>query len=365
MWTFFIIVLPIVFFAIFANGKVVEVVEQKISSVNIFKEEIPVPKYPPLDKEDYDRRLYALANMPSPSDLSIEEGASSPEKNTEKGVPVQTKNLWPVNLPYPKDGAILPFYRVVAYYGNLYSRQMGVLGEYDEAEMLSRLEKEVKRWEEADPNTPVKPALHYIAIVAQGSPGKDGKYKAVMPDLQIDKVLKMAEKINAIVFLDLQVGLSNLETELPKFEKYLKMENVHLGIDPEFAMQYSGKKPGSVIGTFDAANINFAIDYLKKIVEENDLYPKILVVHRFTQRMVTNYQDIKPTPEVQVVMNMDGWGGKPNKLNTYRQFIYKEPVQFTGFKLFYKNDTKESGSLLLTPEEILSLTPKPVYIQYQ
>ena len=41
-----------------------------------------------------------------------------------------------------------------------------------------------------------------------------------------------------------------------------------------------------------------------------------------------------------------------------------EPVQFTGFKLFYKNDTKR-GSRLMTPEEILQLTPKPVYIQYQ
>jgi hypothetical protein len=39
-------------------------------------------------------------------------------------------------------------------------------------------------------------------------------------------------------------------------------------------------------------------------------------------------------------------------------------VQYTGFKLFYHNDTKKGGPLL-TPEQVLKLIPKPVYIQYQ
>jgi hypothetical protein len=39
-------------------------------------------------------------------------------------------------------------------------------------------------------------------------------------------------------------------------------------------------------------------------------------------------------------------------------------VQFTGFKLFYHNDTKK-GNALLTPAEVLRLNPKPLYIQYQ
>jgi hypothetical protein len=41
-----------------------------------------------------------------------------------------------------------------------------------------------------------------------------------------------------------------------------------------------------------------------------------------------------------------------------------DPVQFTGFKLFYHNDTKK-GEPLLTPGELLLVTPKPHYIQYQ
>ncbi len=271
---------------------------------------------------------------------------------------------WPVLAAYPNAGAILPFKRIVAYYGNLYSKQMGVLGQYPRAEMLQRLMVDVKKWEQADSTTAVQPALHYIAVTAQGMPGKDGKYRLRMPFKQIDSVLKMAEEINAIVFLDVQVGMSTVQQEIPLLEKYLKMPQVHLGIDPEFSMK-TGKKPGTVIGTMDAADVNFVATYLNGLVLANNLPPKILVVHRFTQPMLTNYRNIQTHPTVQIVMDMDGWGCQSRKITSYKQFIYKEPVQFTGFKLFYKNDFREANSRMLTPEEVLKLKPKPLYIQYQ
>jgi hypothetical protein len=64
-------------------------------------------------------------------------------------------------------------------------------------------------------------------------------------------------------------------------------------------------------------------------------------------------------------MDMDGWGPPPQKYASYESYIVSEPVQFTGFKLFYKNDVRQPGTRLLTPEEILALKPKPVFIQYQ
>ncbi|WEK38147.1 MAG: hypothetical protein P0Y53_11635 [Candidatus Pseudobacter hemicellulosilyticus] len=271
---------------------------------------------------------------------------------------------WPVKANYPKPGAILPMKRILAYYGNLYSTRMGILGELAEKDMLAKLQGEVKKWHAADSTTEVVPALHYIAVTAQGSAGADGKYRLRMPHKEIDKVLAMAEKINALVFIDVQVGLSTLQAEIPQLEKYLKMPHVHLGIDPEFSMK-TGKKPGSVIGSFDAADINYTTDYLAKLVKENNLPPKVLVVHRFTQAMVTNYKQIKLQPEIQIVMDMDGWGAQARKISTYRSFIHREPVQFTGFKLFYKNDFRETNSRIMTPEEVLKLKPQPVYIQYQ
>ena len=271
---------------------------------------------------------------------------------------------WPVKTAYPNAGAIFPFHRVVAYYGNLYSKNMGILGEYPPAEMLSRLKVELKKWQEADTSIPVMPALHYIAVTAQGAPGKDGKYRLRMPFKQIDSILGIASRINALVFLDVQVGFSNVEAEIPLLEKYLKMPHVHLGIDPEFSMK-TGKKPGTVIGTMDATDINFVSNYLANLVKANNLPPKILVVHRFTRKMVTNYKSIHTHPAVQLVMDMDGWGEPTLKFDSYKAYVSIEPVQFTGFKLFYKNDIRKPKSRLLTPKEVLSQKPSPIYIQYQ
>ncbi len=322
--------------------------------------------------------LYSTAQAKE-SESDVQEVKPAEEKNKSSLVPSldtaeydskmvhivngDTTGKWPVKTGYPLDGAILPFKRIVSFYGNLYSKQMGILGEIPETEMLAKLQKEVAAWQQADSAIEVVPALHYIAVTAQGSPGKGNKYRLRMPFHQIDSILKMAAKINAIVFLDVQVGLSTLQEEIPQLETYLKMPNVHLGIDPEFSMK-GGQAPGKVIGTYDAADINYVSEYLAKLVKENNLTPKILVVHRFTRPMVTNYQQIKTRPEVQIVMDMDGWGHPILKYSSYKLYIHKEPVQFTGFKLFYKNDVRNNGRML-TPKEVLALKPQPIYIQYQ
>ena len=70
----------------------------------------------------------------------------------------------------------------MAYYGNPLSKKMGALGEFPKDEMLQRLKGEVAKWQAADPATPVQPALHLIAVVAQGAPGKAGKYRMIIPD---------------------------------------------------------------------------------------------------------------------------------------------------------------------------------------
>jgi len=277
-----------------------------------------------------------------------------------------TSGRWPVkHQPYPLAGAILPFHRIVAYYGNLYSTRMGVLGEYPKKQMLQMLKNETAKWAKADSYFGAVPALHYICVTAQGSAGADGKYRARMPFHQIDTVLSWANEIGALVFLDVQVGLSTLQAELPRLESYLALPNVHLGIDPEFSMK-GGQKPGTVIGSFDSDDINYATNFLREIVQKNNLPPKVLVVHRFTQKMVQGYKKIALMPEVQVVIDMDGWGEKARKINTYKLFVEREPVQYTGFKIFYKNDTKRVNKPKeMQPEDVLKLRPVPIYIQYQ
>ncbi|MGV8945450.1 MAG: hypothetical protein ACOH1N_03395 [Lutibacter sp.] len=272
---------------------------------------------------------------------------------------------WPVKTTiYPNSGALLPNNRIIAFYGNLYSKRMGILGELPKDEMLKKLLGEVKKWQLADSTTNTIPALHYIASTAQSAPGKGNKYRLRMPFHQIDIVMEWAKSINAIVFLDVQIGHSSVKEEAAALEEYLKLPNVHFGVDPEFSMK-TGAVPGTKIGTCTADDINDAIDILANLVREYKLPPKVLVVHRFTQGMLTDYKKIKITPEVQIVIDMDGFGTKVLKKDTYMAYIYKEPVQFTGFKLFYKNDTKTNPNGLYTPDELLKFTPIPSYIQYQ
>lgn len=271
---------------------------------------------------------------------------------------------WPVKAVYPLPGAIIPYKRIVAFYGNLFSTRMGILGELPKKQMLKKLQEEVNKWESADTTTSVIPALHYIAVTAQGPNSRSNKYRLRMPFYQIDTIVKWAESINGLVFLDIQVGHSTVKTEASTLEKYLQLPNVHLGIDPEFSLK-NGEIPNTAIGTYSADDINGIVDYLATIVRRNKLPPKILVIHRFTQNMITNYKKIKIVPEVQIVINMDGFGNKTLKKSTYHAYIFKEPVQFTGFKLFYKNDTQRGSSGLYTPEELLRFTPIPIYIQYQ
>ena len=273
---------------------------------------------------------------------------------------------WPVKSPAPLSGSILPHKRIVAYYGNPLSKKMGILGEIPYDAMLAKLDSTVALWRAADPSLPVQPALHLIVSVAQGAPGKDSMYRQRSdPDL-IEKVYGLARSRGAITILDIQTGKSTLLAELPVIERFLSRPDVHLGVDPEFHMHHNreGRIPGSKIGSMTAADVNAAVEYLASIVTKYHLPPKVLVVHRFTTNMLQDAEKIRLDPRVQIVINMDGWGQPWLKFDTYARCEVAEPVQFTGFKLFYHNDTRK-GDALLSPHEVLALRPRPIYIQYQ
>jgi hypothetical protein len=273
--------------------------------------------------------------------------------------------VWPKG-PAGAPGALLPGKRIVAYYGNPHSKKMGVIGEYPEQQMLGMLDRTVASWKAADPATPVVPAIHLVTVVAQGAPGSDGKWRRRESAEMIERTYGWAKSKNGVLFLDIQASHSTLQAELPLLLKYLERPDVHLGVDPEFYMHHDkeGVRPSAKIGTMKAADINYVIQTLDRLVTEKRIPPKVLVVHRFTRKMVPDAQSIRPTKNVQVVMHMDGWGPPWLKFDSYHHYIVNEPVQYTGFKLFYHNDTKK-GDALLTPKELLQLTPKLSYIQYQ
>ena len=271
--------------------------------------------------------------------------------------------VWPT-LPTPRPDAILPARRIIAFYGTPRSTRMGILGELPPAQMMARLEQVAAEWTAADPGTPAAPALHLIATVAHAAPGVDGRYRIRHGPDVIEQVIGWAATRGWLVFLDIQVGQSTVESELPRLLPYLARPNVHLALDPEFAMK-DGRLPGRYIGTLDAAEVNHAIGALERLVDSLALPPKVVVVHRFTRDMLTNSRAIRVDPQgrVQVVIDMDGFGTPGGKLGIWRQIILRWPVQYTGLKLFTKsrNDTPMMG-----PAEVLQrFWPAPVYIQYQ
>ncbi|MGH7524797.1 MAG: hypothetical protein ACREK8_10855 [Gemmatimonadales bacterium] len=271
-----------------------------------------------------------------------------------RAIPVPDFPVYPA-LP----GAILPTSLIVAYYGNPLSTGMGVLGALPPKEMLAQLAATAGRWTRADSAHPARPALQLIATVAQGHKGPDGLYRVQHSDSLIAKVAAWAEERNWLLILDVQVGWSTVPAELPRLTTWLKKPWVHLALDPEFAM-YAGRIPSKKMGTLDARDVNYAIDFLARIVEENHLPPKVLVIHRFTEDMLTNFRQIKHDPHVQVVIDMDGNGTPSGKTRIYDLIVMRHPVQYTGFKLFYHLDHP-----MMSLAEILALRPSPLYIQYQ
>lgn len=303
--------------------------------------------------------LIAATSSHSISSAAAQSTSARPASAQSGASGAQAAEPIPGGRPLP--GAILPNQRIIAYYGNPLSRRMGVMGEYPPDQMLAMLDAEVAIWEAADPSTPVKPALHLIAVVARDNPGPDGKYRGRMADTLIERVAQWAATRDALVFLDVQVGLSTLQEELPRLAPFLRRPNFHLGIDPEFSMK-DGGIPGRRIGTYDATDINYAVRFLSELAREHRLPPKVLVVHRFTRRGVTNAQNIRLDPHVQIVMHMDGFGSPTLKRGTFNAYIRTEPVQFVGWKQFYKIRNDEPRT---TVAEIVALRPKVLYVQYQ
>lgn len=272
----------------------------------------------------------------------------------------KTPPVVPAAPPIPTlPGALLPASRIIAFYGNPLSTGMGILGALPPQQMLDKLAATAREWERADSTHVVRPALHLIATVAQDHKGADGLYRVRHSDSLIARVAGWAEQRSWLMFLDVQVGWSTVPAELTRFIPWLRKPWVHLSLDPEFAM-YDGRIPSRKMGTLDAKDINYAIDLLARIVDEEHLPPKVLVVHRFTEDMLTNYRQIKRDPRVQVVIDMDGNGPPSGKVHIYDLVITRHPVQFTGFKLFYKLDHP-----MMSPAAVLALQPIPLYIQYQ
>lgn len=255
--------------------------------------------------------------------------------------------------------ALFPGCRLVAYYGNFRAAALGVLGQGTRDSMLRRLRDEIVAWQAADPASGTICGFELIVTVAQARPGADGLYRARMDDAFIGDALSLARQANCLLVLDVQVGRSTVAAELPRLVRWLREPDVHLALDPEWAMG-PGQVPGRTIGSLDARDVNFASALLDSIVVDGGLPPKLLAVHRFTAGMLTRPELLRTDPGVQLVINMDGFGPPARKRSSYRTAQLGVTAPRMGIKLFYRNDDPR-----MPPADVLALEPRPVFVNYQ
>ena len=262
--------------------------------------------------------------------------------------------------PYdPMVDGLLPHYRILTYYGHPHDPNMGIVGEHPLEEVHRLLLEEATRYEVADPEREVIPAFELIATVAQREPGADGTYLLDTDIKTLTEWVNYAADHDMLVFLDIQIGRSTVAAEFEKVRSLLLRPNVHLAIDPEFAVE-EGQTPGLHIGSVWAESITYAQQELAAIVTANNLPPKVLIVHQFREDMIKEKGSLRPVPGVQLVIDADGFGDPDLKTSVYNILVRDEPVEFGGIKLFYKQDNP-----LMKPADVIDLNPSPDLIIYQ
>ncbi|GMU41348.1 MAG: hypothetical protein AMXMBFR23_22140 [Chloroflexota bacterium] len=251
--------------------------------------------------------------------------------------------------------SILDRAQVVSLYGYPGIPGMGVLGAYSADGAASEAIRRAAEYA-ALAGGEVLPALHLIVAVGQAQPGSDGLYLGRMPSELLDEYVRVTRERGLLLFLDVQIGWSDPLAETKRLAPWLAESHVHLALDPEFATKRKGEPPGVAIGTVTGAEVNQVQAYLAGLGAGR----KILVVHQFRDDMVTAPGDIRATDGVDLVIDMDGFGPRFQKLWGYDRYALSAYSQYPAIKLFLAWDTP-----LMPPSEIQGLATPPRIVIYQ
>jgi hypothetical protein len=249
--------------------------------------------------------------------------------------------------------------RYVAFYGHPETTGLGVLGEQGPEATLERMAPLLAEY--AADGHQVIPSFEIIASVASAAP-TDGDYSEEWPSSAFDEWIRVAEENDVYVILDLQPGREDFLSQAKQYEELLKLPFVGLALDPEWRLG-----PDEVhlrqAGHVDAAEVNTVVDWLADLVRDNGLPQKMLVVHQFLSRMITDRENLKQRPELQMIIQMDGQGPIPTKEDTYAVLTRgTEDAHWQwGWKNFFDEDSPETAS----PAFTIDREPVPVFVSYQ
>jgi hypothetical protein len=261
----------------------------------------------------------------------------------------------------PRGGReLFPTYRLVGFCGTPGAPRLGRLA----GNLATKSKALVAQADKYSRGRKVLPVFELIAVVVQGEPGLDGKSRRRVPHSIVDEYLRAARSAKGLLLLNIQPGHSDFLTEAKHYEKYLREPDVGLALDPEWAMK-GKQKPGVSFGRTTGAELNAVAEYLSSIVRSNDLPEKALVFHQVNGYVVKDEAALVPHPGVVLIKSIDGLGPKGSKIKTYNFLVKSMPASVhAGFKLFFDEDTV-NGKRLMTPEEVLALSPEPEYVMYE
>jgi hypothetical protein len=246
---------------------------------------------------------------------------------------------------------------MVGFYGAPGDEALGTLGIGPPSEATARLEKQAREYEG---NRPVLPVLELIAVTAAASPGEDGMHRIRQPHSVIQRYLKAAREAKALLLLDVQPGRADFADEVERLERYLREPDVGLALDPEWHVG-PDEIPGQVIGSVDVETIDAISAGLAETVRSLDLPEKLFVIHQFSAGMIEGQSDPAARPGLATIMNVDGFGDPANKIAKYKQLRPATDSGLgAGFKLFLNEDLG-----LMTPNDVLALSPKPDLVVYE
>lgn len=261
---------------------------------------------------------------------------------------------------------------IVAYYGRPGVKTMGILGRYSPEAIIPIIQAKANEYKRASGNQNIVPGFDIVYDMATISPGENKNYISTLPSQKLMPYIHAAKKHGFVLFLDLQLGNKTPLQSINSVLKYLKYDNVHIAIDPEFNVHGLGIRPGKRIGHITGNQVNQVQNAMSNYMKKHGIKgKKILIIHMFRHAMLTNKKDIKTYDNIDLVFNLDGFGSAGLKVSIYNS-IYTKSISdkvASGFKLFFNLDKP----YVMTPEQVLGLKPvngarikqAPKYINYQ
>lgn len=265
----------------------------------------------------------------------------------------------PPPTPAPPPPSLFEGNTLVAFYGTPLAPGLGVLGLFPPEETVNRLKGQAAVYNDLNGDKGVVPALDLIYAVVQDTPTSNGLYLSYLSDDRVNEYIALAEQHDLQVILDLQIGRSTVANEVQKIERFLLHPRVHVAVDPEYAVGPNGY-PIATPGVISGHDINAAQLYLNELVERNNLPPKMLVIHQFMDHTIIEGEATVEFPKIDLVLNMDAFGAKPEKEKKYRHFASRPYAEKRSFNIFLKQDQPISNE-----QEVLQLEPMPDMVIYQ